>query len=118
MRRVLRAAAVCVVCVALLWGAATAALYATMRQTPETFGRVMSQVPGFAMMVLPFKTLLLPMRRYAPDEHLTLRSVSALYTIQLKEPIDEQGDFIWSPFEIVARRLRTDSRSAATTSGT
>ncbi|MEO8303123.1 MAG: hypothetical protein ABI724_03290 [Betaproteobacteria bacterium] len=68
--------------------------------------------------VMPFKTLVLPVRKYASDAHLTLRSVSALYTIQLKEPIDEQGDFIWTPFEIVARRLRTDIKSAATTSGT
>ena len=67
--------------------------------------------------VMPFKTLVLPVHKYAPNEHLTLRSVSALYTIQLKEPIDEQGDFIWTPFEIVARRLRTDSKSVATTFG-
>ena len=56
-RRLLRAAAACVVCAAILYAAATAALYAAMRQTPETFGRVMSHVPGFAMGVLPFKPL-------------------------------------------------------------
>jgi hypothetical protein len=65
-RRALRAAAVLVVCVALLYGAATAALYAAMRQTPETFGRVMSHVPGFAMGVLPFK----PLWMSARDGHL------------------------------------------------
>jgi hypothetical protein len=67
--------------------------------------------------VMPIKTLILPVRRYAPDDHLTLRSTSALYTIQLKEPIDEQGDFIWTPFEIVARRLREDPATAPSTSG-
>ena len=56
-RRVLRAAGAGVVCVALLYGAATAALYAAMRQPPETFGQVMSHVPSIAMVVLPFKPL-------------------------------------------------------------
>jgi hypothetical protein len=62
--------------------------------------------------VMPIKTLVLPVRRYAPDDRLTLRSTSALYTIQLKEPIDEQSDFIWTPFEIIARRLREDAATA------
>ena len=56
-RRALKVAAATVVCGALLWGAATAALYASMRQTPETFGRIMSHMPGVAMTVLPFKPL-------------------------------------------------------------
>jgi len=43
--------------VLLLWGLATVGLYAAMRQTPETFGAIMSRVPGPAMMVLPFKPL-------------------------------------------------------------
>jgi len=46
-----------VVAVALLWAAASAVLYALMRQPPETFGAVMSHVPGMAMMVLPFRPL-------------------------------------------------------------
>ncbi len=56
-RRLLQIAAACVASVALLWGVAAAALYAAMRQPPETFGRVMSHVPGVAMIVLPFKPL-------------------------------------------------------------
>ena len=56
-RRLLRTAAATVVGVVLLWGAATAALYAAMRQPPETFGRIMSHVPPVAMAVLPFKPL-------------------------------------------------------------
>jgi hypothetical protein len=43
--------------IALLWVAAAAGLYAAMRQPPETFGAIMSHVPGVAMMVLPFKPL-------------------------------------------------------------
>ena len=56
-RRLLRIAAAFVVCAVLLWVAATAALYAAMRQPPETFGRIMSHVPSIAMAVLPFKPL-------------------------------------------------------------
>jgi hypothetical protein len=57
LRRVLRIVAVCVVCAALVWAAACVALYAAMRQPPETFGRIMSHVPGPAMIALPFKPL-------------------------------------------------------------
>jgi len=43
--------------VVLVWCAATAGLYAAMRQPPETFGAIMSRVPGIAMIALPFKPL-------------------------------------------------------------
>jgi hypothetical protein len=55
--RVLRVAAACLVGCVLLYGAATAALYAAMRQPPETFGRIMSHVPAVAMIALPFRPL-------------------------------------------------------------
>jgi hypothetical protein len=56
-RRVVQVAAACVVSCVLLWSAAAAALYAAMRQPPETFGRIMSHVPPVAMIALPFKPL-------------------------------------------------------------
>ncbi len=40
-----------------LWIAAVAALYAAMRQPPETFGAIMAHVPMPGMLVLPFKPL-------------------------------------------------------------
>jgi hypothetical protein len=42
---------------ALLWCVATAGLYAAMRQAPETFGAIMSHVPGPSLILLPFKPL-------------------------------------------------------------
>ncbi len=43
---------------ALLWVFACGGLYAIMRQSPETFARVMARVPGpVAFLVLPFETL-------------------------------------------------------------
>ena len=41
----------------LLWITASAALFAVMRQPPETFGRVMAHVPGPAFLLFPFETL-------------------------------------------------------------
>jgi len=41
----------------LLYACAITGLYAAMRQTPETFGAIMSRVPTIAMIVLPFKPL-------------------------------------------------------------
>jgi len=57
LRRTVRALGGALVVILLLWGVASAGLYAAMRQPPETFGAIMSRVPGFAMMVLPFKPL-------------------------------------------------------------
>ena len=54
--------------------------------------------------VLPMKTLVLPARGLAPDDRLSVRSRTDLYTIQLKEPLDEQAEFIWSPFAIIEHR--------------
>jgi hypothetical protein len=68
-RRILQIAAACLACGVLLWGAATAALYAAMRQPPETFGRIMSHVPPVAMIALPFKPLWMSARAGALREH-------------------------------------------------
>jgi hypothetical protein len=44
--------------VALLWVFACGSLFAVMRQSPETFARVMARVPGpVAFLVFPFETL-------------------------------------------------------------
>jgi hypothetical protein len=43
---------------ALLWVLACGALFAVMRQSPETFARVMARVPGpVAFLIFPFETL-------------------------------------------------------------
>ena len=40
----------------LLYSVLCACLYVAMRQTPERFGAIMSNVPGVAFMVLPFQS--------------------------------------------------------------
>lgn len=63
----------------LLWGLATAGLYAAMRQTPETFGAIMSRVPGPAMMVLPFK----PLWNSARSGHLRIGDAAPDFTLPM-----------------------------------
>ena len=42
----------------LVWVLACAAIYAAMRQPPETFGRVMARMPGpIVFLAFPFETL-------------------------------------------------------------
>jgi AhpC/TSA family len=48
---------VLVVALAITYVAVSGALFAAMRQQPETFARVMSHVPWPALAVLPFKPL-------------------------------------------------------------
>jgi hypothetical protein len=71
--------------IALLWVFACGALFATMRQSPETFARVMARIPGpVAFLVLPFETLWMRARAgklqvgdAAPDFTLTKLDKSA-----------------------------------------
>jgi len=56
--------------------------------------------------VLPMKTLILPARGLAPDDRLSIRSRKSIHTVQLKEPLEEQAEFLWSPFEILDRWLK------------
>jgi hypothetical protein len=79
LRRALRIAAASVAFVVLLWGAVSAALYAAMRQPPETFGRIMSHVPGVAMAVLPFK----PLWMSARNGHLQVGDPAPEFTLPM-----------------------------------
>ena len=56
--------------------------------------------------VLPMKTLILPARGILPGARLSVRSRTSIHTIQLKEPLEEQAGFIWSPFEILGHRRK------------
>ena len=53
---------------------------------------------------MPFKTLVLAAREFRVGRCLMLQSARATFTIRLKEPIEEQGDFAWLPYEVVDRR--------------
>jgi hypothetical protein len=54
--------------------------------------------------VMPFKTLIMAVDATKGDPCLTLRSATAEYAVRLKEPIEEQDDFVWLPYEVVDRR--------------
>jgi len=40
-----------------------------------------------------------------------VRSRRSVYTVRLKEPLEEQSDFIWSPFEILDRWVKDEPAS-------
>ena len=63
--------------------------------------------------VLPMKTLVMPTCERASGDRLSVRSRAAVYTIQLKEPLEEQAEFVWSPFDILDRWLKDQPASAA-----
>ena len=54
--------------------------------------------------VMPFKTLILAATQFRGAQSLSLRSTTAEYAVRLKEPIEEQDDFIWLPYEVLGRR--------------
>ena len=58
--------------------------------------------------VLPIKTLVMPARGLASGDRLSVRSRAAVYTIQLKESLEEQSDFVWSPFDVLDRWLKDE----------
>jgi len=53
---------------------------------------------------LPMRTLVLPVLGLAPSYRLSVQLRTDEYAIQLKEPLDEQAEFVWSPFAIIARQ--------------
>jgi hypothetical protein len=67
--------------------------------------------------VMPFKSLILAPVGPKGARSLTLRSTTAEYAVRLKEPIEEQDDFIWLPYEVLGRRPIVQSPPEATTDG-
>ena len=61
--------------------------------------------------VVPMRTLVLPARGLVPEDRLSIRSRTSAHTIQLKEPLDEQAEFIWAPFDVLERWLKEEPAS-------
>ena len=55
---------------------------------------------------IPIKTLLLPAREYVPGRVLTMLSTMNEATVRLKEPIENQRDFVWASFDLVEPERR------------
>jgi hypothetical protein len=77
----------------VLWIVAAAGLYLAMSQTPERFGAIMTRVPTFAMIVLPFKPLWMSARTgslqvgdRAPDFTLPLLHGDRAVTLSAEYP--------------------------------
>ena len=67
--------------------------------------------------IMPFKTLIMSAATSTGTRSLTLRSATAEYTVRLKEPIEEQDDFIWLPYEVLDRRTGESPAPATAVDG-
>lgn len=67
--------------------------------------------------IMPFKTLIMSAAKSTGTRCLTLRSATAEYTVRLKEPIEEQDDFVWLPYEVLERKNAEPPPSAAAPEG-
>ena len=67
--------------------------------------------------IMPFKTLIMAAGTLTGTRSLTLRSANAEYTVRLKEPIEEQDDFVWVPYEVLDRRAGEATVPAAVPAG-
>jgi len=67
--------------------------------------------------VMPFKTLIVSAGTSMGARSLMLRSASAEYTVRLREPIEEQDDFVWLPYEVLDRRTAEAAVPAAAPPG-
>lgn len=77
MNRALKFFGLVLATLAGVWLAATAALYAAMTRSPETFGAVMKHVPPISMAILPFK----PLWMSARGGHLTVGDAAPDFTL-------------------------------------
>ena len=62
--------------------------------------------------LLAMKTLVLPACGLSPGDRLSVRSRKSAHTVRLKKPLEEQADFIWSPFEILDHGPRGEPASS------
>jgi hypothetical protein len=73
-------------------------------ETPERRVAILFLPESGRQPVLPFKTLIVPAGEFDGGRLLTLRAGGARHTLRLKQPIEEQGEFSWMPFEVVERQ--------------
>ena len=55
---------------------------------------------------IPIKTLLLPASEYVPGRVLTMLSTMNEAKVRLKDPIENQRDFVWASFDLVEPERR------------
>ena len=59
----------------------------------------------------PMKTLVIPVCGLSAGARLEIRARTSVHTVRLKEPLEEQADFIWTPFEILERQIKNEGAS-------
>ena len=63
---------------------------------------------------MPIKTLLIPASAFNAGRAITLLSSTAIYTLRLNKPLEQQSDFVWTSFAVIDKEKATSQRMGAT----
>ena len=56
---------------------------------------------------MPIKTLLVPASVFDAGGAITLLSSTAIYTLRLNKPLEQQSDFVWTSFAVIDKEKAT-----------
>jgi len=64
---------------------------------------------------MPIKTLLVPASAFNAGNAITLLSSTAIYTLRLNKPLEQQSDFVWTSFAVIDKEVATSQRMPGAT---
>jgi hypothetical protein len=64
---------------------------------------------------MPIKTLLVPASVFNAGGAITLLSSTAIYTLHLNKPLEQQSDFVWTSFAVIDKEKATSQRMLGAT---
>jgi hypothetical protein len=64
---------------------------------------------------MPIKTLLVPASVFNAEGAITLLSSTAIYTLRLNKPLEQQSDFVWTSFSVIDKEKATSQRMLGAT---
>jgi hypothetical protein len=64
---------------------------------------------------MPLKTLLVPASVFNAEGAITLLSSTAIYTLRLNKPLEQQSDFVWTSFSVIDKEKATSQRMLGAT---
>ena len=64
---------------------------------------------------MPIKTLLVPASAFNAGRAITLLSSTAIYTLRLNKPLEQQSGFVWTSFAVIGKVVATSQRMLGAT---
>ena len=64
---------------------------------------------------MPIKTLLVPASAFNAGRAITLPSSTAIYTLRLNKPLEQQSGFVWTSFAVIDKVVATSQRMLGAT---